>query len=225
MWRFKSNLVLTRIVKLQIRRQSYLARDGDGQVRPGCGDQYKNADKINSGTRQPCFNVFCDGETLNLVNLTLKNTADKATYGQAETIYFNSDNGSNRLQLFFLSEQDTILTKGVNWFYDCYIEGNTDFIWGYASACVFEVCEIHLVSDGSYIFQARSPAGSRGYVLLNCDLITDTAGESFFARNGGSTDYCDTVSIVNCRISGAGTLHSWYESPLPNPNPGTATAG
>ena len=188
--------------------------------------EYKNAEKINSGTDNRGLTYFSTNKTLNLVNLTLKNAADKATYGQAETIYFNNDNGTLiAFNCSFISEQDTILTKGVNWFYDCYIEGNTDFIWGYASACVFEVCEIHLVSDGSYIFQARSPAGSRGYVLLNCDLITDTAGESYFARSGGDSNYFDNVSIINCRISGAGTLQSWHESPLPNPNPGTAIAG
>lgn len=31
----------------------------------------------------------------------------------------------------FYSQQDTLLPGGgYNWFYDCYVEGDTDFIWG-----------------------------------------------------------------------------------------------
>ncbi len=192
--------------------------------------EYKNGEKLNSGTSNRCMTYFATNKTLNLVNLTFKNAADKASYGQAESIYFNRDNGTLIAKnCSFLSEQDTILTKGVNWFYDCYVEGNTDFIWGYAKTCVFEKCEIHSIENSgneSYIFNARcNNATDRGYVLLDCDLFADNVtAASYFARSFGVSTY-DNVSIIKCRIKGNGILQSWYESPTPNPSKGTATSG
>ena len=122
-----------------------------------------------------------------------------------------------------------MLTKGSNWFYQCYVEGNTDFIWGYASVSLFESCTIHCVSAGSYIFQARSPLVSTGYVLYNCAIQTNAGQASYFGRSGGDPTVGDNVSIINCQLTGSGTINSWYDqtfgSPKPTPNLGTATLG
>jgi pectate lyase len=190
--------------------------------------QYANGDKVNTGTNYRPLTYFSTTGTLNLVNLTLKNSADKPTYGQAETIYFNNDTGYLVAKnCTFNSAQDTILTKGYNWFYQCNVIGDTDFIWGYAKTSLFESCLIELISDKSFIFQARSPAGSVGYVLFNCTLQADT-GTSYFGRSGGDNTVCDNVSIINCNVTGSGTLNTWYsktvDATTPNPTPATATA-
>jgi pectin methylesterase-like acyl-CoA thioesterase len=200
--------------------------------------QYPNGEKINSGTSYRTLSYFAVGSsaTLNLKNLELMNTADKASYGQAETLYFNPASGGYLVanNCTINSHQDTIQTKGSNLFYNCYISGDTDFIWGYASVSLFEGCKIHCLSDSSTIFQARClNVTDKGYVLLNCDLVTESTGVSYFARsNGPSTpQYYDNASIINCTISGTGTLNSWEDpgvvasTPAPTPSSASAASG
>ena len=71
-----------------------------------------------------------------------------------------------------LGNQDTVYTGRAGSriaFYDCYIEGTTDFIFG-PSLAWFENCEIHSKAD-SYITAASSPAGQKyGYVFNKCRL-------------------------------------------------------
>src|SRR5260370_41349447 len=68
---------------------------------------------------------------------------------QAETIYFNttftSTSPGSRLSAKhsnFVSYQDTIQVKGWSWFYDCFVIGDVDFIWGNANAPLFDRCVI-----------------------------------------------------------------------------------
>lgn len=194
--------------------------------------QYKNGDKVNSGTVNRPLAYLNSSKTITLLNLTLRNAADKATYGQAEAIYFDTTGGTLIAKnCSFLSQQDTILTKGVNWFYRCLVEGDTDFIWGSASVSLFEECRIHCLSNQSYIFQARCPQGSKGYVLFNCEIETDAGEVSYFARSGGDPAVMDNVSLINCRLTGEGTIRAWYNKEVnpatPNPTPayGSAVAG
>ena len=72
----------------------------------------------------------------------------------------------------FLGNQDTIYASGENsrqYFYNCYIEGTTDFIFG-PSTAVFEACTIHSKSN-SYITAASTTPGKKyGYVFIDCKL-------------------------------------------------------
>ena len=85
---------------------------------------------------------------------------------QAEALYF-AGGSAFTLAAFnssFSSNQDTIQTSGRNWFYNCYIEGNVDFIWGTADAALFESCSLRFINDvgggaASYsLFVARTGA-------------------------------------------------------------------
>lgn len=74
-----------------------------------------------------------------------------------------------------MGNQDTVYT-GVGGtrvaFYDCYIEGTTDFIFG-SSIAWFQNCEIHSKAN-SYITAASTPAGQKyGYVFYKCRLTAD----------------------------------------------------
>lgn len=74
-----------------------------------------------------------------------------------------------------MGNQDTVYT-GVGGtrvaFYDCYIEGTTDFIFG-PSIAWFQNCEIHSKAN-SYITAASTPAGQKyGYVFYKCRLTAD----------------------------------------------------
>lgn len=185
--------------------------------------QYVNGNSMNGSTNARPVTYFSTNGTLSLVNLTLKNPASKVTVGQAETIYFNHDAGYLIAKnCTFKSEQDTLLTKGYNWFYKCYIEGSTDFIWGYAVVSLFEDCQIKCIETGSIICHARCRQTSKGYVFLNC-AIDATSGNSLLARDmsGTESDY-DSISFINCTIKGNLNWDSSFE-PTPTGEAGALT--
>jgi len=179
--------------------------------------EYKNGERANGGTVLRALAYISTSKTITLANLTIKNAADKGTYGQAEALYFDSPFGYLVAKnCSFLGDQDTLQTKGYNWFKDCYVEGSTDFIWGSAIVSLFENCKIKCISPGSIIAHARCLPTSKGYVFLNCELEA-VAGASFFARDmAGTESNYDNVAFVNCTIKGEGTL-TWNDSYPPTP--------
>ena len=153
-----------------------------------------------------------NADLLKLSNFTLQNTHVKQTIfnNQAETIYYNSStlDGSRFMATFmnFISAQDTVQTKGWAWYYQSYIAGDVDFIWGSPFAAMFEQSELHTVFDptgavsgtysGGYQFQARAAFGYPGFVVANSSLTADAnvpAGSAYLGRSGGLT-----VAAGNC---------------------------
>lgn len=169
----------------------------------------------------------CDN--LVLENLTIENTfwADDHK-GQAETIYFNGDNKKLTIESCnLISWQDTFLCKGEVWVHKSLIAGHVDFIWGYPKACLFEDCEIRSRAGG-YIVQARCPAGSKGFVFLNCSITAEDGvsnGSVWLARSGGDTSVYDNVTYVNCSMTAAIAPAGWHTGKTPTPATPTATSG
>jgi hypothetical protein len=183
--------------------------------------QYTNSDKVNTGTHARASFYF-SGANLVLKNLTLKNTSARTSGydpGQAEAIYFA--NGTNRTfaayNCSFLSHQDTIQTTGKNWFYKCYIEGDTDYIWGTAEACLIEESLLVSVNDtnktnskDAILFVARVATKTatsipKGYVLFNSKVTTQNGMTTYFGRNAGAGDFYDQVAIVDSEFTNEGT--------------------
>ncbi|GJM64244.1 pectinesterase family protein [Persicobacter diffluens] len=83
----------------------------------------------------------------------------------------------------FLGFQDTLYPKkeGSRQYYkNCYIEGATDFIFGWATA-VFEDCEIFSRKGGKYITAASTnKADDFGFVFINCKLTSDAPDQSVY---------------------------------------------
>jgi polygalacturonase len=80
----------------------------------------------------------------------------------------------------FLGNQDTVyISKGRQYFANCYVEGNVDFIFGDGKA-VFENCEIHNTTHaaGGYVTAQgkNSAAEDNGFVFNHCKL-TAAAGQ------------------------------------------------
>ncbi|KAM1262334.1 hypothetical protein ACFX2J_027283 [Malus domestica] len=80
-------------------------------------------------------------------------------------------------QCSFVSLQDTLTDfKGRHYFYNCFIEGAMDFIWGNGQS-IYEKCQIHTLSDkiggGCYITaQGRdSPNDTTGFVFKDCNVF------------------------------------------------------
>jgi hypothetical protein len=187
-----------------------------------CVIQYANGNSLN-GSTQGRPSAYFSGANLVLQNVTLRNTGVRAVVSQAEALYFAGGSGFT-LAAFnssFYSNQDTIQTSGTNWFYNCYVEGNVDFIWGTADAALFENCSLHFVNDlagaaASYgLFVARTgttiAAGAsgtlgKGYVLLNSTVSVDANVTAFFGRDAGVGAYYDQAALINVTFSGAGTI-------------------
>ncbi|KAF8022812.1 hypothetical protein BT93_F0354 [Corymbia citriodora subsp. variegata] len=77
------------------------------------------------------------------------------------------------------SHQDTLFDDvGRHYYSNCYIEGDTDFIFGNA-ASLFQKCHVHSVSGGGGFITAQhraSPSENTGFVFLGCTItgLTNT---------------------------------------------------
>lgn len=116
------------------------------------------------------YTLMVEAEDFYAENLTVENSAGMA--GQAVALHVEGDRCIFR-NCRFLGNQDTLYSAGQNsrqYYYSCYIEGTTDFIFGAATA-LFEKCIIYSKSD-SYITAASTPQGKLyGYVFRDCKLV------------------------------------------------------
>jgi pectinesterase len=83
----------------------------------------------------------------------------------------------------FLGFQDTLYPHGEKsrqYYLSCYIEGTTDFIFGW-STVVFEDCEIYSKKGGQYITAASTLQDSPyGFVFVNCKMTGDAPANSVY---------------------------------------------
>jgi hypothetical protein len=187
-----------------------------------CVVQWANGNGMN-GSTQTRASFYFSGANLVLENISFKNTAARATVGQAEALYFAGGANGTHLAAYnssFYSNQDTLQTSGRNWFYKCHVEGNVDFIWGIADAALFESCDMRFVNDvdaaasyslvvartGATIGPGASGTVGKGYVLLNSKVNVDPNVTAYFGRNAGTGAYYDQVALVNVAFAGQGSV-------------------
>ena len=157
--------------------------------------------------------LFVHAEDVTLEDLTVENDAGRV--GQAVALFTNGDRFTAR-RCRFLGNQDTLYTFGKysedgghirNAFFDCYIEGTTDFIFG-SSRAWFERCEIRSLAD-SYVTAASTVEGqSFGYVFKDCRL---TAGPGVTKVYLGRPwrPFAQTV-FVDCELGGHIRPEGWH---------------
>ena len=202
--------------------------------------RYINCNDMNA--KQDTRVVFLfTGANLTLENLTIINDTDpRKSYistvkyatgnAQAETLFFYHGKGRtlNAYNCSFKSLQDTMQISGKCWFYDCYVEGDVDYVWGTADVALFEECDFHSVfsplsgKDRAYIFETRvgeegQPLINKGYVLFNSRVQVDMRQNSFYGRRATAVDkakvpYYDQAAIVNVEFWGKGNIgeQRWY---------------
>ncbi|MCH7408406.1 pectinesterase family protein [Belliella sp. DSM 111904] len=132
-------------------------------------------------TGSSSFFVF--GDDFMAKNITFENSAGPV--GQAVAMRVTAD------RVFFencrfLGFQDTLYAHGERsrqYYKSCYIEGTTDFIFGWSTA-VFEECEIYSKAGGQYITAASTLENvAYGFVFVNCSLTGDApAGKVYLGR-------------------------------------------
>ena len=126
--------------------------------------------------------VTVSGDDFYAENLTIENTFSRTRQltqegSQAVALKIAGDRSVLR-NVRFLGFQDTLYANGKparQYFADCYIEGNVDFIFGDARA-FFENCEIHSKAHSVVMITAQSKLHAEeqsGYVFDHCRLTAD----------------------------------------------------
>ncbi len=154
--------------------------------------------------------LYTSADDLYVENLTICNSAGEGKeIGQAVAVHVSGDRVVFR-RCRLLGNQDTLFTyaEGSRQLYDhCYIEGTTDFIFGWSMA-VFTGCEIRSKKN-SYITAASTPEGqSSGYTFLDCDLTADDGvAEVYLGRPW--RPYAQTV-FIRCSLGRHIRKEGWH---------------
>lgn len=157
------------------------------------GESAKTAGStFKSGT----VSVESDGfaaENLSIVNTWWDEHADPADASQAVALQLSSDKAVvDRVRM--VSGQDTLYANSRTcrnvtdnsacaasrqYFDNCYVEGNVDYIFGDAKA-VFQACELHSRPHHAVMITAQSkhfPAEDSGYYFLDCRITGANDGD------------------------------------------------
>ena len=194
----------------------------DGSYGSDVKVDWKNVDDWGAGGARSRATFLVQGSgNMVIKNMTFTNTYDRTTDGtdgsvQAETLSYDSTGNLIVYNSSFYSHQDTLYIgkKGNrSWFYKCYIEGDVDFIWGYADVALFEECKVNCVYDSGYsshtpiIFASRADIteeANKGFVLMNSDVIMEKGNTVSYARNSGA----DTqATLLGNTFTGEGSLN------------------
>lgn len=177
---------------------------------------------------------FKGSGNLILENITFISDYSRADHSgdvQAELVGFDSTGYVAAYNCAFKSHQDTLRTTGKAWFYKCYVEGDTDFLWMESAGIValYEECEIVSVYDENATTHETkicaprmSPASKagKGLVIYNSTVREDENGASqktYLARTPWkkSDGYWNQVAYIKTDISGVETTPSpWYDSAI-----------
>jgi pectinesterase len=138
--------------------------------------------------RTPTLQI--DGDGMIWENLTIANSA--GAVGQALALRVDGDRVVFR-RCRFVGWQDTVLVnRGRQYFADCSIEGQVDFIFGGATA-YFDRCRIHCVGDG-YITAASTPKDTPyGFVFSHCTITGAPGVKTYLGRPW--RDFAKTVFL------------------------------
>jgi pectinesterase len=166
---------------------------GSGELYNGIMDS-RVGDPIGTSTSHT---MYIDSDEFIVMNLTIVNSAGRV--GQAVALNLGGDR-TIVVHCRILGNQDTFYTWGYGRFlmYDCFIEGNVDFIFGRGVA-LFDSCMINTNRSSCQITAASTDADWKfGYVFQNC-RITANRGVSGVTLGRPWKDYAQTV-FMNCDL-------------------------
>lgn len=162
--------------------------------------------------------VTVSGDDFYAENLTIENTFSrtrplKQEGSQAVALKISGDRSVLR-HVRFLGFQDTLYPNGTparQYFADCYIEGNVDFIFGDARA-YFENCEIHSLAHPVVFITAQSKLHEdekSGYVFDHCRLTSDPDVKTIYL--GRPWRAYSTVVFLHTEIGPGMAPEGWHE--------------
>jgi pectinesterase len=152
--------------------------------------------------------TFINGDNFKAENITFENSAGPV--GQAVAVRIDGDMATF-INCRFLGFQDTLYPHGEKsrqYYRNCYIEGTTDFIFGW-STVVFENCEIYSKKGGQYITAASTLQESPyGFVFVNCKLTGDAPVNSVYLGRPWRP-FARTV-LINCELGKHIKNEGWH---------------
>jgi pectinesterase len=122
----------------------------------------------------------------------------------------------------FLGRQDTLYANiGRQYFLNCYIEGDVDFIFGGAQA-VFEKCEIYSVDmnskkDNGYVTAASTKMNEKyGFLFVECNLSSNVKEKGTVALGrpwhpGGDKEAKPAAVFKSCYMDEHISLKAWED--------------
>ena len=177
---------------------------------------------------QNSASVTISATDFSALNLTFENSfGEAASNGQAVAMLVNADRAAFR-NCCFLGNQDTMYLKGSGtphqYFLNCYIEGNTDFIFGSAAA-LFESCNIYaknkVTASTSFIAVPNTPAGQAfGFVFKSCNVTGHSVAGGTAYDLGRPWQANPKAAFLNCNLATPLILDEGW---APTSSAGTAT--
>ncbi|WP_407426824.1 pectinesterase family protein [Treponema sp.] len=216
-----ANITLSGESKKQYGEDVVIAKANDG-------DLYLLKNYTDSAQKGRCLFEFEGNGNLTVENITFHNTFErgsiKGSNTQAETIGFDSTGNLAAYNCAFKSHQDTLRMTGKSWFYKCYVEGDTDFIWmeSTGKVALFEECEIVSLFDEkhsnhtSYIGAPRMNPGNtvaKGLVVFNSNISSKEGQTTYLARTPWNSGYYNQVAFVANKAKDIDT-DLWNGKPL-----------
>jgi pectin methylesterase-like acyl-CoA thioesterase len=181
-----------------------------------------NNGALKSGGTFNSSTVFVEADDVTIDHLSLANDLG-AGKGQAVALHVTGDRAIFH-HLRISSAQDTLFAASRycygdygpcvtarQYFADCFIEGNIDFIFGDSKA-VFERCELHGVPSGSVMYTAQSKHTAdqhSGYIFDHCRLTG--APRDGVISLGRSWRPFATVVFLQAQIDAPVTPDGWTE--------------
>lgn len=178
---------------------------------------YDDSASTAGGTTKSA-SITVAGDDFYAENLTMENSYSRTRPltgegSQAVALKISGDRSVLR-HVRFLGFQDTLYANGKparQYFADCYIEGNVDFIFGDARA-FFENCEIHSKSHPVVFITAQSKLHENersGYVFDHCRLTADPDAKTAYL--GRPWRAYATVVFLNTRMGPEIAPEGWHE--------------
>jgi PelA/Pel-15E family pectate lyase len=163
-----------------------------------------NLSNKDAGSTSASYSVYVGGHDFYAENITFENSFGigsqaVAVLVEADRVVFKNSR--------FLGWQDTLYAKNGRQYYDnCYIEGQVDFIFGQAAA-VFENCEIHSKGDGYIAAPMRfSTDEPSGFVFFRSILTSENTKDGIYLgrpwRDYGRTVFIETKMDAAVRPEG-----------------------
>ena len=153
------------------------------------------------------YTIKVQGSDITFKNITIENNS--ARLGQAVALHTEGDR-LKFINVRLLGHQDTVYTGtgGTRlYFYNCYIEGTTDFIFGPSTAW-FEQCTIRSRAN-SYVTAASTPQDvTYGYVFNHCRLIADEGVDKVYLGRPWRP-YAYTL-FMNCELGSHIRPEGWH---------------
>ncbi|OOM81990.1 pectinesterase A precursor [Clostridium puniceum] len=181
------------------------------------------------------YTIFIEATNFTAKNITFENSAGVGEeVGQAVAVYVEGDKTKFK-NCRFLANQDTLFTGplppkpieghnfggpmdgkerivGRQYYENCYIEGDIDFIFGSATA-VFNKCEIFSKNRNcdinGYVTAASTVEGKEfGYVFIDCSLTSNANANSVYLGRPWR-DYAKTA-FINCYMGEHIIKEAWH---------------